>query len=58
MHFLKLNHGTFILDGNSEIGVHVTSILCYLICLRHFIKPRAVKNPKRDIFLDACAAFS
>ena len=25
------------LDGNSEIGAHVRSNLCYLICLRHLI---------------------
>ena len=56
--FFKLNHGTFIKDVNSEIGVHVTTILCYLICLRHLIRPRAVKNPKRHIFLDACATYS
>ena len=31
-----------ILDGNSEIGAHVRSNLCYLICLRHLIRPRAV----------------
>ena len=24
-----------ILDGNPEIGAHVRSNLCYLICLRH-----------------------
>ena len=27
-----------ILDGNPEIGAHVRSNLCYLICLRHLIK--------------------
>ena len=33
-----------ILDGNSEIGAHVKSNLCYLICLRRFIRSRAVKD--------------
>ena len=27
-----------ILDGNSGIGAHVRRNLCYLICLRHFIR--------------------
>ena len=27
-----------ILGGNLEIGAHVRSNLCYLICLRHWIK--------------------
>ena len=27
----------FISDGNGEIGAHIRSNLCYLICLRHFI---------------------
>ena len=31
-----------ILDGNSEIGAHVRSNLCYFICLRHLIRSRAV----------------
>ena len=33
-----------ILDGNSEIGAHVRSNLWYLICLRHWFRPRAVGN--------------
>ena len=33
-----------ILDGNSEIGSHVRSNLCYLICLRHLIISGAVTN--------------
>ena len=33
-----------LLDGNSEIGEHVRSILCYLNCIRHLIRSRAVKN--------------
>ena len=48
---IQLKHGSFIqwlirtrctradmvlvLDGNSEIGAHVRSYLCYLICIRH-----------------------
>ena len=52
-----------ILDGNSRIGAHVRSNLCYLICLRYLIRSRAVTNriffsPKRSIFLHACAKFS
>ena len=30
-----------LLDGNSEIGAHVKSNLCYLICSRHLICSRA-----------------
>ena len=33
-----------LIDGNSEIGAHVRSNLCYLICLRHLIRSRAVTN--------------
>ena len=33
-----------ILDGNPEISVHMRSNLCYLICLRHLIRSRAVTN--------------
>ena len=33
-----------ICDGNSEIGAHVESNLCYLICLRHLIRSKAVTN--------------
>ena len=48
-----------ILNGSSEIGAHVRSNLCDLICLRHLIKTRAVTNrifsPKRFISLHACA---
>ena len=33
-----------LLDGNSEIGAHVRSNLCYLICLRHLIKLRSHKS--------------
>ena len=51
-----------VLDGNSEIGLHVTNNLYYLSCLRHLIRSRAVtyrncENQKRQrpIFLYACA---
>ena len=41
-------------DGNSEIGVHVRRNICYLICLRHLIRPRAVTNRiyilRKDLF--------
>ena len=33
-----------ILDGKSEIGPHVGSNLCYLICIRHLIRSKAVIN--------------
>ena len=33
-----------MLDGSSEIGKHRRSNLCYLICLRHLIRSRAVTN--------------
>ena len=33
-----------ILDGHSEIGTHVRSNLCNLICLRHLISSRAITN--------------
>ena len=31
-----------LLDGYLEIGGHVRSNICYLICLRHLIRSRAV----------------
>ena len=52
-----------ILDGNSEIGLHVILSQCYLICLRHLIGLKAATNRiffplKRPIFLPACATCS
>ena len=51
-----------LLDGYSEVGAHVRRNLCYLICLRHLIRVRAVKNrifpQKRHIFIRACAPCS
>ena len=51
-----------ISDGNSEIGAHVGSNLCYLFCLRHSVRSRAgtnrILNPKMPIFLLACATCS
>ena len=48
-----------ILDGNSNIGAHDRSIICYLICLRHLNRPRAVTiwifSPERPIILHECA---
>ena len=38
---LQLNHVVLIFDGNLEIGAHVRSILCYLICLRHLIREQS-----------------
>ena len=37
-----------ILDDNS--GVHVRSNICYLICLRHLVRSKRIKN--RMFFLD------
>ena len=51
-----------ILDGNPEVGAQVRNILCYLICLRHLIRSRAVTNwifsPKRPFYLHAFATYS
>ena len=49
--------------SNLEIGAHVESNPCYLICLRHLIWSRAVSNriffsPQRPIYLLACATYS
>ena len=51
-----------ILDGNSEKRMHVRSNLCYLNCVRHSIRSRAVTNliffQERPIFLHAmCSKF-
>ena len=48
-----------ILNGNSEIGTHVRSNFCELICLRHLIISRAVMNwifffSAKTYFLHAC----
>ena len=44
-------------DGYLEMGAQGSSNLCYLICLRHLIRSKAVTNltfyPKRPIFLPA-----
>ena len=49
-----------ILDGNSDIGAHVGSNICYSISLRNSMRSRAVKNRFFflriiPIFLHACA---
>ena len=41
VHSLYIVSMVLILDGNSEIGAHVRSNLCYFICLRHLIRSRA-----------------
>ena len=41
---LCIYHGTYIIDGNSELGKHVRGNTCYLICSRHSIRLRAVTN--------------
>ena len=33
-----------ILHGISEIGAHVKSNICYLICSRHLIRMRSIRN--------------
>ena len=48
-----------IVDGNSEIDAHVGSNLCYLICLRHSIRSKAVTNRIflfEKTYFHACAA--
>ena len=51
-----------ILDGYSEIGAHVCSVLDCLICLRHLIRSRAVTNliilRKWTFSLHACTTYS
>ena len=37
-----IGHRLLISDGNSEIGAHVGSNLCYLICIRHLFRSSAV----------------
>ena len=43
-----------ISDGYSEIDAQERSNLCYLICLMHLIKSRAVTNRVHK-YLNACA---
>ena len=48
-----------LLDGNSEIGVHLISNLCYLISLGHLLWSKEITNwiffsSKRPILLLAC----
>ena len=43
------------LDGNSTIGSHLMSNLCYLICLWHLTISRVVTKP---FFLHACSMCS
>ena len=47
-----------ILDCKSEIGAHIRSNPCYLICLRQLIRSRAGENPilfRKDQFSLMCA---
>ena len=42
----------------SDMSAQVRSNLCYLICLRHFIRSRKVTNRfviRKDFFVPACA---
>ena len=49
----------FILDGNSEIGVHVRSNICFFDLCKAFDKIEIVfLSPKRPIFLHACETCS
>ena len=41
-YILRYDPMELILDGNSEIGAHVRSNLCYLIFLRHLLRSRTV----------------
>ena len=59
-HFNPIENGkttsqpmALILDGNSVIGEHARSNLCYLICQRHLIRSRAGNNRtfRKDLFL-------
>ena len=47
-----------ILDGNVEIGAHVSSNFCNLICLRHFSRSKAVTNCffflRKDLDFSSC----
>ena len=51
-----------IFDGNSEIGAFVRSDLCYMNCLRHLIRSRAVTSRifffKMPTFSHACSSCS
>ena len=53
------DYGTYI---GWKLDAHVRSNLCYLICLRHLLRSRAVMNrifsPKRPMFVHACATSS
>ena len=40
----RVNSMVLMFDGNSELGAHVRSTNCCLICLRHLIRTRTVTN--------------
>ena len=50
-------HGTYILDGNSEMGPHVRRNICYVISLGREQSQIEIA-PERPIFLHACATCS
>ena len=52
---LCIYHGTYIIDGNSELGKHVRGNTCYLICSRHSIRLRAVTNRFLSMRADHCS---
>ena len=49
------------LDDNSEMVAHVRNSFCFLICLKQFIRSRAVTNriffSEKTYFLHACATY-
>ena len=48
-----------IFDDHSEIGAQVSRNVCFVTCVRHLIRSRAVTNPGfypiKPVFLHACA---
>ena len=39
----KIEIYSTVLDGNSKMGTHVRSNLCYLICLQHLIRSDQIR---------------
>jgi len=48
---LDVYNMVLILDGNSEMGAHVRSNLCYLISFRHLIRLREYVFIRKGFFL-------
>ena len=54
---MKLRIMVLIVDGNPKIVAHARRNLCYLTCLRHLIRPRAVSNQNfssDNIYFPSC----